>query len=533
MWQRGWRESAWSSLTTSWDIIVIGGGITGAGILREAARMGLSVLLVEGHDFASGTSSRSSKLVHGGLRYLRNAQIKLTIESVNERERLLREGRGLVNPLGFLLTTYQGDAIPGWVFGAGLAIYDLLALEWGHRHYDSSDMRELCPYLAEEGLRGGYRYFDAQTDDARLVLRLIQEGAQDGGLALNYAFASELLRSASGEVRGVVLEDKAPETAGRTCEVEAKVVINATGAWADELRLRVGGLPRLRKLRGSHLIFPYNRLPITRAVNMLHPADGRPVFAVPWEGVTLLGTTDVDHDQPMQTDPSISAAEAEYLLAAVQKTFPDLDLGLRDVQATFSGVRPVIGTGKTDPSKESREHVLWFENGLLTVAGGKLTTFRLMALTALKAACARLTDKAMQKFSSTLKQRALNAVPADDLVEKGLNRAARMRLIGRYGADAQEMFACAQPDELQRIQGTSTLWAELRWAARSEATIHLDDLLLRRVRLGLLLPEGGLREVERIRQIVQPELGWDDSRWNQEIKHYTNLWHRCYDLPCS
>ena len=169
MWTSGWRERVWSSLDQPWDLIVIGGGITGAGILREAARIGLRALLVEAHDFASGTSSRSSKLVHGGFRYLQNAQIRLVRQSVRERERLLKEARGLVNPLGFLLVNYSGDSIPDWVFGAGLAVYDLLALKWGHCHYDAYDIREFYHSLREEGLLGGYRYFDAQTDDARLV----------------------------------------------------------------------------------------------------------------------------------------------------------------------------------------------------------------------------------------------------------------------------------------------------------------------------------------------------------------------------
>jgi glycerol-3-phosphate dehydrogenase len=175
MWETGWRDRAWSVLVQEWDIIIVGGGITGAGILREAARAGLSALLVEGHDFASGTSSRSSKLVHGGFRYLQSGQIKLTLQSVRERERLLKEGRGLVNPIGFLLTCYQDNRFPAWVFGAGLVVYDLLAFKWGHRYYDAFDLKELCPPLCEAGLKGGYRFFDAQTDDARLVLRVIRE----------------------------------------------------------------------------------------------------------------------------------------------------------------------------------------------------------------------------------------------------------------------------------------------------------------------------------------------------------------------
>ncbi|HLF02213.1 MAG TPA: FAD-dependent oxidoreductase, partial [Anaerolineales bacterium] len=285
MWQRGWRDTIWSQLDQRWDLIVIGGGITGAGILREAVRTGLRTLLVEAHDFASGTSSRSSKLVHGGLRYLKQGEIRLTLESVRERERLLKEGRGLVGQLGFLMPNFQRDRPPGWVMGLGLTLYDLLALHWSHRHYDADDMRELCPMINERGLLGGYRYFDAQVDDARLVIRVIREAVREGGTALNYARAEKLLRRNSGEVCGVALCD---QTTGRTAEARASVVINATGAWADGLRSRKGGR-HLRQLRGSHLIFSAKRFPLRRAVSFLHPKDRRPVFVLPWEGVTLFG----------------------------------------------------------------------------------------------------------------------------------------------------------------------------------------------------------------------------------------------------
>ena len=536
MWQKGWREQAWSSLSDPFDIIIVGGGITGAGILREAARARLRVLLVEQGDFASGTSSRSSKLVHGGLRYLKNAQVKLTIESVRERERLLHEGRGLVSQLCFLAPSYRRDPMPGWLFGAGLALYDLLALKWGHRRYDSYDLRDLCPALCDDGLTGGFRYFDAQTDDARLVLRILQEAVQGGGLALNYTRAASLLRTRNGDVTGVVLGDETPENAGRTMEARASVVINASGAWADELRQQVGARPRLRKLRGSHMVFPAARLPLSRAVSFWHPVDGRAVFAFPWEGVVLIGTTDVDHSEPLTGDPAIGPAEAEYLLQAARTVFPAQELCMEDVQATFSGVRPVIGTGKADPSKESREHVLWSEAGLLTVAGGKLTTFRLMAHAALKAASARLPELKLSRSSRMLddpsasgeepetKLSRADAVQADHR----LHAAARLRLLGRYGADAQTLLSQAEPGEEEAIPGTQSLWAELRWVACSEAAVHLDDILLRRVRLGLLLPEGGLPWMERIRTIVQPALGWDDARWSSEAAGYASLWKRCY-----
>ncbi len=521
------RQQLWADLSRPWDILIIGGGITGAGILREASRAGLRALLVEANDFASGTSSRSSKMVHGGLRYLKNAQVKLTVESVRERERLQREARGLVTPLSFLMANFQGDAIPGWVFGLGLIAYDALALQWGHRRYDAYDMKDLCPVLRQENLQGGYRYFDAQTDDARLVLRLIEEAGQAGGAALNYAGVTRLLRTQSGRVCGAVVQDTAPDGAERTAEVQAGVVINAAGAWADDLRQQVGGRPRLRKLRGSHLIFPAQRLPLTRAVSFLHPKDDRPVFAFPWEGVTLLGTTDVDLAGPLTADPAISPAEIEYLLQAVQSVFPCQELGPDDIQATYAGVRPVIDTGQADPSKESREHVLWSENGLLTVAGGKLTTFRLMALDALRRVAPHLPGR--PRFSA--RQRVFEAAPVELPQADHLSPAARLRLVGRHGRQAGNLLAAARPGEIQSIGATPALWAELRWAARGEAVVHLDDLLLRRVRLGLLLPRGGQDCLDDLRPIVQPELGWDDERWADEAARYGDLWEACYHLP--
>lgn len=524
-WTRGWRDQAWGELDQEWDVLIIGGGITGAGILRQAAHARLRALLVEADDFASGTSSRSSKLVHGGLRYLKNAQIKLTLESVREREYLLKQGRGLVNRLGFLYACLQGDRIPGPIFGAGLMIYDLMAGNWSHRSYDLEDMRELCPALTAPALRSGYRYFDANTDDARLVLRLLRESVAAGALALNYARADSLLRTQNGRVCGAVLRDTSGEVE-RQAEVCARVVINATGAWADELRGEIGRKPRLRPLRGSHLVFPLQRLPLTRAVTFLHPRDGRPVFALPWEGVTLFGTTDVDHGPHLQTDPSISSAEAEYLLAGLQFVFPQLELRAGDVLCTYSGLRPVVDTGKADPSRESREHAIWDENGLLTVSGGKLTTFRVMARDAFQAARKHLGTIPFDSAIPVLDPLPLKAEAL--LRDSGLSSAQGLRLLARYGARSVPSFQVA--DELESIPGTPYFWAELRQAARAEGVVHLDDLLLRRVRLGLLLPDGGATLLPCIRPIVQPELGWNDTRWEREVREYTELWNTSYRL---
>jgi glycerol-3-phosphate dehydrogenase len=523
MWGRDWRDEIWARLDQPWDVIVIGGGITGAGILREAARLGLRSLLVEKRDFGWGTSSRSSKLVHGGLRYLKDRKLRLTRASVHERERLLDEGPGLIDPLGFLLATYEGDHPGRWTFSAALSVYDLLALQWSHRHYSAADFQMLAPHIVQDGLEGGFRYGDAQTDDARLVLRVIREAVADGAVALNYAAAVDLRRD-DGTVRGVRLKDQVQD---RSVDLYGRVIINATGAWADGLRGQVGAQPRIRPLRGSHLIFPAWRLPVAQAVSFLHPVDRRPVFIFPWDGITLVGTTDVDHDQPLDSEPSIDPEEVAYLMAAVESQFPALRLGLEDVLSTFAGVRPVIGTGKADPSKESRDHVVWEESGLLTVTGGKLTTFRLIALDVLKAVRHRLDGMPAPDGDVSV----LNQVDVDLPGADHLDEAMHRRLLGRYAADAPALVATARPGELEPIPATQSLWAELRWAARAEGVVHLEDLLLRRVRLGHLLPQGGAALLPRIRDICQPELGWDDARWRREEAAYLDLWQSAYGLP--
>jgi glycerol-3-phosphate dehydrogenase len=521
MWRKGWRDRAWVELDSPWDVVVIGGGVTGAGILREATRVGLRTLLLEARDFASGTSSRSSKLVHGGLRYLRNGQVRTTVAAVHERERLLREGKGLINPLGFLYVSYEGDRTPLWVFGLGLVVYDLLGLHWGHKRYDPAGLARLAPAIRQSNLKGGYRYFDAVTDDARLVLRIIREGVRAGGLALNYAQVQEVLRRKDGRVCGVAVQDSCEEGNGRTKEILAKVVVNATGASADRVRSNVDGEPRLRRLRGSHLIFPAGKFPLLRAICYSHPVDGRPVFAIPWEGVTLFGTTDVDHGPAGVFEPVISDCELDYLMTAVNHVFPSFELTQADIQATLSGIRAVVNTGKSEPSKESREHAIWMEEGLLTVTGGKLTTFRVMAFEALRAVRSNFSGKPSFRSQSVFDQ------PLDSSELAGLAPGERLRLMGRYGWEAPSLVSAAHPGELMPVDenlGSLALWAELRWAARAEGVVHLDDLLLRRVRLGLLLPEGGMPLMDRIRDIVQPELGWDDRRWRAEVAAYAQLW---------
>jgi glycerol-3-phosphate dehydrogenase len=507
-------------LGRDWDLIIIGGGITGAGILNLAARCGLKALLVEQNDFASGTSSRSSKLVHGGLRYLRQFHIKLTHECILERLYLLKHAPGLVEPLDFIYPLYRTDGTQSWMVHLGLSLYTHLSAEAGSYHaLEPSDIAARIPGLAEEGLVKGYRFQDASTDDARLVLRVLSDGLNASGgkaTALNYTRVTGFLK-AGERVAGVGILDR--ET-GRTAEAFGSVVINATGAWADLLRAELGAPPRLRPLRGSHLLFPRSRLPVPTAVMLGHPYDGRPLFILPWEGITLVGTTDVDHPLALDEEPFISDEERTYLMDALDARFPNLNLTEKDVLATQAGVRPVVRGGKTDPSSESREHVLWEEQGLLTVTGGKLTTFRLIAIEALRKAHAL-----SPKIPRPMDDMPVLDPPSPDPTLPGLKLQAAVRLWGRHGASAPWMVQ-RHPDLMDSIPGTPYLWAELAWAAQNEAVVHLDDLLLRRLRLGLLLGEGAQRLLPRIKEVCAGSLGWDDDRWRKEIQRFLKLMTR-------
>lgn len=505
------------------DILVIGGGITGAGIALEAARRGASVLLVEQRDFAWGTSSRSSKLVHGGLRYLREGAIGLTRESVLERRQLLRDAPGLVEPQRFLIGHYEGRSPGKAMMRVGLALYDLLGGE-RHRHaVDAAGYAELAPHTDAIGLQGGSGYLDAKTDDARLVWRVLQEAQSHGARAQNYTAVDSLLVK-DGRVHGARLRTED----GQVSEVHATCVISATGAWADGLRQGLGQVPKLRPLRGSHLLLPLWRLPVAQSVSLFHPRDGRPVFAYPWEGMALVGTTDIDHPHDLNQEPGITDAEVQYLLEALRHTFPHLDLGVNDIVSTYAGVRPVVSSGAADPSKETRDHIVLNEQGLITVTGGKLTTFRAIALDTLKHAV-----KAHPSLKMNWDECAILAQQAIGPSLKHLDATEQTRLMGRYGAQAQAFMEQAQTDECIAIPGTRIWWAELRWIAQHESVHHLDDLLLRRTRLGLVLPRGAQDLLPRLQGLTQTTLGWDDARWHTECTRYQDLIARCYSVPAT
>jgi len=531
-WRAGNRDAALARLAAAdrpWDLVIIGGGITGAGVLREAARRGWRALLVEQRDFAWGTSSRSARMVHGGLRYLTQGDMRLTRQAVRERERLLSEAPGLVEELPFIYPLRAG-AFPGRrLFGSLLWFYDRFAGRSRHRFHPPEAVSWLLPGLDPAGLKGAIGYVDAITDDARLVLRLLAEARADGGRAINYLRAESLPRDGD-QVAGVELID---QVGGRRLSLPARCVVNATGAWADRLRAEVGGQARLRPQRGSHIVVPASRLPVFQAVTVRHPRDGRFVYLYPWAGRTVVGTTDLDHRGDLDREAAIEPAEVDYLLEAVSSQFPAAAIDVGDILSTWSGVRPIVAPpgkapDRVHPSKASRDHVVWTERGLVTVTGGKLTTFRLMALDALRAAAA-VAGKA-----PIADDRAAVFSPAPaHLPGLRFGHDLPRRLGGSYGPAALALIAEAAADEREPLPGTDTLWAELGWAARREAVVHLDDLLLRRSRVGLLLADGGAAFAAGIERLCRRDLGWDAARWQQEWQRYRDIHRRHYALPVA
>jgi glycerol-3-phosphate dehydrogenase len=542
------RQQALAPLARSepWDMLIIGGGITGAGIAREAARRGLAVLLIEQKDFAWGTSSRSSKMVHGGLRYIASGDYKTTLLSVRERERMLSEAEGLVNEMHYVMPHYKGKFPPPWIFNTLLRVYDKIAGKRYFKYFKKDAFLRLNPNIKQDKFLGASQFSDAITDDSRLVMRVLDEAIHDGAHAINYLKAEPLITNEQGLVIGATLKDTASNNSNQTFDVHAKVVVSATGAWADNLRMQASNEPeqsfhkQIRPSRGSHLVVSQERLPTSQAYTFLHPADKRAVFVFPWENRTVLGTTDLDHPPLNDEEVGITSAEVDYLLAATNSLFDDTDLNREDIISTWAGVRPLIsdsGDGKrVSPSKEKRDHSVWLDNNLVTVSGGKLTTFRLIALDVL-AKCQEVLDL---DNSATHNQ----AINGDQVFSKvasihpkfaTLPSDLQQRLQGFYGRKLDKLLELAHEEDLAYVTDSNTIWAEIRFAARLEQVIHLDDLLLRRTRLGLILPHGAMTPLisARLKQICQQELGWDEQKWQQEVARYTELWQRYYHLPAA
>ncbi|WP_201540835.1 glycerol-3-phosphate dehydrogenase/oxidase [Psychrobacter sp. 1044] len=535
-----------SSQEEPWDMLIIGGGITGAGIAREAARRGLAVLLIEQKDFAWGTSSRSSKMVHGGLRYIASGDYKTTLLSVRERERMLSEAKGLVNEMHYVMPHYKGKFPPPWIFNTLLRVYDGLAGKRYSKYFKKDAFLQLNPHIKQEKFLGASQFSDAVTDDSRLVMRVLDEAIHDGAQAINYLKAESLITNEQGLVVGASLVDTDAQNSTATYDVYAKVVVSATGAWADTLRMQASAQTKqsfhkqIRPSRGSHLVVSQERLPLNQAYTFLHPVDKRAVFVFPWENRTVLGTTDLDHPPLDDNEVGITNEEVDYLLAATNNLFDNVDISRKDVISSWAGVRPLIsdsGNGKrVGPSKEKRDHSVWLDNNLVTVSGGKLTTFRLIALDVLKVCqkVLKLDESATQNNISYSSQVFSNQPPTNPKFST-LTPLLQQRLQGFYGLQLDALLELAHDDDLAYVTDSNTIWAEIRFAVHYEQVIHLDDLLLRRTRLGLILPHGAMTPLisDRLKQICQQELGWNEQKWQQEVERYTQLWQCYYHLPAA
>ncbi|HWA15780.1 MAG TPA: glycerol-3-phosphate dehydrogenase/oxidase, partial [Gemmatimonadales bacterium] len=389
------------------DLLVIGGGITGAGIARDAAMRGLRTVLVEQHDLASGTSSRSSRLVHGGLRYLETGDIRLVFEALRERHTLLTIAPHLVRPLPFTFPVHTGDRVPLWKLWAGIWLYDLLAnvrnVRW-HRLLGKRSVLQAEPMVRERGLTGGVRYFDAQCDDARLTIATARSAIQHGALVANYVAVTALDR-ADGRIHGARVQDR---LTGQEGTVRAAVVVNATGPWSDRLRQMEDptAAPILRLTKGAHVLVRRERLGNSDAITLTSAIDGRVMFVLPWGDFSYIGTTDTDTDQTPDTVRA-TADDVVYLLRSANAAFPNARLQESDVLATWAGLRPLIAPGAAlRESQVSREHLIQVgPGGMVTIAGGKLTTYRSMA--------AQLVDEVVKQLHALDGRARLPQSPTD------------------------------------------------------------------------------------------------------------------------
>jgi glycerol-3-phosphate dehydrogenase len=521
------RDDALAALADEpFDVLVIGGGITGAGVALDAASRGYSVALVEKGDYARGTSSRSSKLIHGGLRYLQNFDLGLVREALLERQLLAALAPHLVRPLPLIVPAFDG-ARPDRLVGIGLNMYDVMARgrrrrdanldgreDWSparHRVIDGSEVAELIPALAQRNPSGGYLFYDCQTDDVRLVLTVLAEAERFGAVPANRVEAVALT-GAGALVRDTV--------GGGELEVRAANVVNATGVWADRLRPEElhdeAEVPVIRPSRGTHLVLPAERLAV-RAGAIAPAGRGRTIFVLPWLGQTLVGTTDNDYDGDIE---HVRPAEEDvgYLLDALNAFF-GTELGPGDVSGAFAGVRPLISTG--DPKKSvdiSRKAELYeTSSGMVTITGGKLTTWRRMA----KMAVDRIVEREGRDAPCRTHEIPLGmAVDAVGLPRvEGVPEDAYAQLAGRYGHAAHEVLQlAAERGELAQpvLPGHPDLLAEALHAARREQARTVGDVLLRRTRLGLTgaraLCAAGEPAPERVAAVMGEELGWDSAR---------------------
>lgn len=544
------RAQMWEQLPDEVDVLVVGGGITGSGIARDAARRGLSTALIEMRDLAYGTSSRSSKLVHGGLRYLEHYEFSLVFEAVSERRILMDIAPHLVNPMGFLFPVYSSSRRRLWFINAGMWLYDGLSLFRSpklHHTLKPGEVEEQEPALLTEGLTGAPLYYDCSTDDARLTLETALDAAKVGAKIATWARVVSFVKDGRARIVGAVVEDT---IGGGLKEIRAHSVINATGPWTDRtvaMSKTLGGGPLLRPTKGVHIVVVHDKLPVQHAVVALHPDDGRVLFAIPWGDRTYIGTTDTDYEG----DPGEVAATSEdvdYLLEAAAAYFPRHLLARQDVIATWAGLRPLMAPPQTshdlDESAVSREHrIVVGQDGLITIAGGKLTTYRRMAAEVVDTA-EKLLRLANQLPSGLRPARTEDeplpgAVgwPEDDdhaAVGARIQAASEGRLSAEQGQHLANTYGMLGLQLAARvvtepalaaplIEGRPEILAQVDWAVEQELAARLPDVMVRRTQLFYRDPDQGLGAAPAVAQRMGELLGWSDTRRAEEIALYEQI----------
>lgn len=506
------------------DVLVIGGGITGAGVALDAAARGLRTALVERRDFASGTSSRSSKLVHGGLRYLQQREFRLVWENLAERRRLLANAPHLVRPLPFVIPLLGAAGATGEAvarsYSTALWAYDLSGgLRIGHRHrrLDAAEVRGAMPALRGDRVVTGFEYHDAFADDARLALAVLRTAVLDhGAVAANYASVAGLLKDGSGRVHGAVLDDGT--------EVRAVVVVNAAGVWADHVDTLndPGHRPSLRPAKGIHLTVERRRLPCHTAAVLPVPGDRRSIFVVPWGERVYLGTTDTGYLGPLD-DPQCTPDDVAYLLGAANAALAD-PLKASDVVGTWAGLRPLLDRARSTRTADlSRRHRVTVGASVVTVTGGKLTTYRKMAADTVDEVVSLLRRGAHRSPTGSLALRGAGG--AGTLVDQpgALDATAAAHLTSRYGSEAGLITALVvETPDLGRplVAGLPYLRAEAVFAVRAEMARTVDDVLSRRTRCLILARDASAAAAPDVARLLAPELGWSPARVEQEAAAY-------------
>jgi glycerol-3-phosphate dehydrogenase len=522
------RAAAWAALDGGQvDVLVIGGGVTGAGAALDAVTRGLSTALVEGRDFASGTSSRSSKLLHGGLRYLEQMDFQLVREALRERDlQLQRLAPHLVRPVSFLypLTHHGWERL---YVGAGLALYDAMGGARAlprHRHLTRTGARALAPALRRGALVGGIRYYDAQCDDARHTLTLARTAAAYGAVVRS---STEVVGFVKEGGRIVAAELRDTET-GECCTVRTGVVVNATGVWTDEVQRLADsrGEFKVRASKGIHLVVPRDR--ISSETGIILRTEKSVLFVIPWGEHWIVGTTDDDWHYA-KAHPAASRTDIDYVLSHVNEVL-SVPLTVDDISGVYAGLRPLLSGEEEVTSQLSREHAISRSpRGMVSVAGGKYTTYRVMARDAIDAAVVELGKHAPRCVTDSIPLLGADGYHAlanqcDALgVSLGLPRWRVEHLLGRYGSLLDEVLEPVGDDRmwLEPVPGAgSYLLAEIRYAATHEGALHLDDVLTRRTRISIETPHRGLDSMKHVAGVLADALGWDDDVTTREIGAY-------------